>query len=198
VEELSGAGVRILVLRDFDKAGFSIVHSLSHDTRRYRFRQAPDVVDLGLRMADVEALHLESEPVEYDSGVDPRQNLRECGATEAECSFLVERQTGKTWSGRRVELNALDSGQFLSWLEGKLLAAGVGKVVPDPAALARSYRRASQYARVQTAIDRVVAGLEGEEIAVPADLSARVADRLAGTALSWDDVVWELARGGGT
>jgi hypothetical protein len=57
---------------------------LQSDTRRYHFTTPPNVVDLGLRLADVQALQLQSKPVWYDSHVDPRQNLRQCGATDAE------------------------------------------------------------------------------------------------------------------
>jgi hypothetical protein len=84
VEALSEQGVTIFVVRDFDKYGFSIAHKLQSDTRRYHFTTPPNVVDLGLRLADVQALQLQSKPVWYDSHVDPRQNLRQCGATDAE------------------------------------------------------------------------------------------------------------------
>ncbi len=73
VERLSERGVTVLVLRDFDKAGFSIVHTMQADTRRYRFQTRPRVVDLGLRLADAEAMGLESEPVHYAGGKDPRR-----------------------------------------------------------------------------------------------------------------------------
>jgi DNA topoisomerase VI subunit A len=46
--------VRIFVLHDFDKSGFSILGILSRDTTRYQFARAPEIVDLGLRLADVE------------------------------------------------------------------------------------------------------------------------------------------------
>ncbi len=42
------------MLRDFHKAGFSIPHTLRSDTRRYQFVDRPNVVDLGLRLTDVE------------------------------------------------------------------------------------------------------------------------------------------------
>jgi Protein of unknown function C-terminus (DUF2399) len=87
IEHLSEAGVTTFVLHDFDKSGFSILHTLHSDTRRYRFRTSPLVVDLGLRLEDVREMGLDSEPVEYDGKVDPRVNLRESGATEAECEF---------------------------------------------------------------------------------------------------------------
>ena len=63
------------VLHDFDKAGFSILHTLAADTDRYQARAPSNIVDLGLRLADVQQLGLESERVSYDSEKDPRQTL---------------------------------------------------------------------------------------------------------------------------
>jgi DNA topoisomerase VI subunit A len=65
VEDLSERGVTVLVLRDFDKTGFSIVHTLRSDTRRYKFRTRPRVVYLRLRLKDARAMGLQSEQVRY-------------------------------------------------------------------------------------------------------------------------------------
>jgi DNA topoisomerase 6 subunit A-like protein len=67
VEQLSEQGVTTLVIRDFDKYGFSIAHKLQSNTRRYTFTTRPKVIDLGLRLADVRAMDLKGEPVDYDS-----------------------------------------------------------------------------------------------------------------------------------
>jgi hypothetical protein len=192
VERLSQAGVTTLVLHDFDKAGFSIVHTLRTDTRRYQCKSAPLVVDLGLRLAGAEALGLESEAVEYDGKVDPQEGLRKCGATEAECAFLV-RGAGPPWSGARVELNAMTSDQFIGWLERKLAEAGVEKMIPDQATLEAAYRRAHLRARVQEAIDAAVREARDAEIDVPTNLEQRLRERLPGTASSWDNALWKLA-----
>jgi hypothetical protein len=188
VEALTDAGVTTLVARDFDKAGFSIVHTLSSDTRRYRFAGAPDVVDLGLRLEDVEAMGLDSEPV--DCGEEAADNLDQNGATPEEIDFLT--------NGERVELNAMTSPQFVEWLETKLEEVGVEKVVPEEGVLARAYRRAIRLARAEKAANEALAKLTNDEVAVPADLRERVEERLAeydGDA--WDDVVAELARRNG-
>jgi DNA topoisomerase VI subunit B len=195
VEALSAQGVTILVIRDFDTYGFLIMHKLQSNTRRYTFKTRPNVVDLGLRLADVRAMHLESEPVTYDSHVDPRINLRECGATEEECNFLVRRSLAGGWIGDRVELNAMTSDQFVAWLEGKLEEVGVTKVVPDRDTLAHAYRRAVRCLRVQEAIDEAVAKVEAmddAEIAVPNDLVHQIHEKLDGSAKSWDQVLWDL------
>jgi DNA topoisomerase VI subunit B len=202
VEQLSRQGVIILVCHDFDASGFSILHTLQSDTRRYQFTTRPKVVDLGLRLADVQAMNLQSEPVDYHNRKDPRINLRRCGAMEEECNFLV-RCRGETrpghdsWSGERVELNAMTSGQFMAWLERKLVEIGVQKVIPDRAALANAYRRAVRQNRVQEAIEEALTYIdEDEEIPIPNDLEARIREQLNGSAKSWDQVLWELAAEG--
>ena len=70
---------RYLVVHDFDKSGLEILHKFTADTRRFTYTIAPTVIDLGLRLEDALAMGLESEPVRYDSTVDPRESLRECG-----------------------------------------------------------------------------------------------------------------------
>jgi DNA topoisomerase VI subunit B len=193
VERLSEQGVTILVLRDFDKSGFSIVHTLHSDTPRYKFHTKPRVVDLGLRLEDVQAMSLPSEQVEYKGNTDPRINLRKSGATEEEEDFLVRRESSSGWLGQRVELNAMTSDQFIAFLERKLQEADVEKVVPDGAVLETAYRRAVRQARLQEAIDLLKAEVDRETIAVPIDLVDAVRGRIAGTDQAWDHAVWELA-----
>jgi DNA topoisomerase VI subunit A len=147
VERLSRQGVTVLVMRDFDKAGFSIVHTLSHSTRRYRYERPPAVIDLGLRLADVKAMGLEGETVEYEDE-NPHALLRKRGTTEAEVAYLVSSKS-QHWHGKRVELNELTSEELLAWLDGKLNALGVQKVLPDDAALREAYKRAVRMAEIR-------------------------------------------------
>jgi hypothetical protein len=53
--------IPLLLLHDFDKAGFSIAGTLQRDTRRYEFQNAITTIDLGLGLEDVQAMSLESE-----------------------------------------------------------------------------------------------------------------------------------------
>jgi hypothetical protein len=53
--------IPLLLLHDFDKSGFSIAGTLQRDTRRYTFTNEIEVIDLGLGLADVDAMGLESE-----------------------------------------------------------------------------------------------------------------------------------------
>jgi hypothetical protein len=206
VSELSEKGVTTLVAHDFDKAGFSIVHTLSNDTRRFQFDAAPRVIDLGLRLEDVEAMQLESEVVEYTAGKDgelnlsknPRVNLLESGATKEECAFLVERpnRTGTGWVGKRVELNAMSSPQFIEWIERKLEENGVEKVVPDTETLESAYKRAYRRARLQSIIDTAQEEInnEVEAIELPENIESQISEAIQGQAQSWDSALSDMAR----
>jgi hypothetical protein len=138
--------IRLFVLHDFDKAGFSILGTLGRDTRRYKFANPIEVIDLGMRLGDIGGL-----PAEAANYQGTRQaaelNLRENGATEEEIEFLLD---------RRVELNAFASDELVAWVEKKLIAHGVKKLIPDDATLASAYQRASEYDAVQKAIDKTV------------------------------------------
>ena len=63
------------------------------------------------------------------------------------------------WFGERVELNAMTSGQFITWLEGKLDEHEVRKVVPDEEALAKAYLRARFHREVEQAAAVIAARL---------------------------------------
>lgn len=190
MEELSQmCGVRFLVLHDFDKAGFSIAATLTQDTERYRFTHPPDVVDLGLRLADIEAEDLEAESCPYhEQNVAP--NLRRNGATEEEIAFLREN------GGQRVELNAFTSERFVTWLEAKLVEAKVLKVIPGDDTLAAAYRRAIYIHTMNAELKRAHEATEALASATtpPVDLRQAVARRLdEDPALAWDVAVAEEA-----
>jgi hypothetical protein len=58
-EMCGGHEVPLLVLHDFDKSGFSILGTLQRDTRRYTFMNRIEVIDLGLRLDDINGLQSE-------------------------------------------------------------------------------------------------------------------------------------------
>jgi hypothetical protein len=203
VDQLSQMGLPIFVLHDFDKSGFSIVHTLQTSSRRYRFASQPNVIDLGLRLEDVRDMNLEdeSEPVSYRSDKNPRISLREAGATEAECNFLVRDNTHPgylNWQGQRVEMNAMTSDQFVAFLERKLTEHGVRKVVPDGEALANAYRRAVRLATAEKALAEALKDDVSASVTVPSDLAERVNRAIDGTADSWDEAIWRIARENGS
>jgi len=134
-------------------------------------------------------MHLESERVPYNCKVDPRENLHRCGATAEECAFLVQRRLdAEHWEGERVELNAMDSQQFLDYLEQQLQAVGVHKVVPDAETLGRVYQFYHQVATLQA---RLVAMMQEEmpPIVVPDVLTEQLQTRLQNTPEAWDEAL---------
>ena len=143
---------KVLVLHDFDVSGFSIFGTLGSDGRRYRFENELPIVDLGLRLADVEAMGLQSEPVETPGDWAKRaETLAAHGATEEEIAFLRR---------RRVELNAMPADVFVGFLERKLAEHGVRKVVPD-----RGHPGAPRAARDRAEARRGGAAREPGEVA---------------------------------
>ena len=198
VDNLCGRyGIPLLVLHDFDKSGFSILGTLQRDTRRYEFQNEFQVIDLGLRLADVNAYSLESEHVRHGKRkngqvVDPAPNLRENGATEEEIEFLRGDLTREGYVGQRVELNAFTSGDLITWLEAKFEEHGIRKVVPDSDTLGNAYRRALETETINRQVAKFCEETreEVEEAEIPNDLECRVRDRLATSpTMSWDQVV---------
>jgi hypothetical protein len=121
-----------------------------------------------LRLADVEALGLQWEPVEAPGGWAKRAaTLAAHGATGREIEFLRR---------RRVELNAMPADAFVGFLERKLAEHGVRKVVPDSGTLERHARRVIERRLVEEALRENRARLQAEaaSAALPADLGDRV------------------------
>jgi hypothetical protein len=174
----------LFVLHDFDVAGFLILVTLQRDTRRFQFTNAVAVIDLGLRLEDIEGL--EREPAAATKIKDPetlRAQLRENGASEAEIGILLH---------ERVELNAMTSDALVAMIERKLDAYGLEKVVPDDDLLAetyrafhRSHRLRERFTEMEQQFDK-----EAESADIPDDLEEQVRAVLAEhTDLRWDDAI---------
>jgi hypothetical protein len=177
--------VRLFVTHDFDYAGFCIAGTLMRETKRYKFKNPVTIIDLGMRMKDIAGL--QDEAANYKgSKAAARKLLAGYGATEQEIAFLVD---------KRVELNAFRPRAFIDWLEGKLRAHGVRKVIPDQSTLVDAYRRAFERAKVQQAVDQIVTEVRNNPagVDVPADLAARIATAFEeDPTQSWDGVVNDI------
>jgi hypothetical protein len=188
VDRLCSGGTQLFIVRDFDKAGFSIAATLTRSTRRYQFHNWIDAVDLGLRLGDVNEYGLEAEPVYYPGATwKIEANLRKNGATPEEIGFLLD---------ERVELNAFASDQFIEWLEARLEQNGAEKVVPDAETLETAWRRVRMRHAVNKKISEVQASLrdEANAEAVPDDLAAQVRAQLEDDpAMSWDEALAAIA-----
>jgi hypothetical protein len=143
-----------------------------------------------LRLADVEAMGLESEPVETPGDwIRRSETLAVHGATEEEIAFLRR---------RRVELNAMPADVFVDFLERKLAEHGIRKVVPDPATLERHARRVIEQGLAEEALRENRARLQAEvaSAALPEDLGDRVRSLLEQEpGLPWDLAVAAVVRG---
>jgi hypothetical protein len=106
IDSLADLVDRVLVLRDFDVSGFSIFGTLGTTNRRYTFKNdmSGKVIDLGLRLQDIQAMGLEDEKVKVDNPWARRTKLQQHGATQKEIAFLA--QPDDDGMCQRVELNA--------------------------------------------------------------------------------------------
>jgi hypothetical protein len=182
VDQLCGRdGVPLLVAHDFDKAGFSILATLTRSNRRYLFAHCVEATDLGLRLPDVARLQDEDS---FLTGDGHRDTLRRNGASPDEIEFLVDQR-------RRVELNAFTSRGLVDWLEGKLQQHGVKKVVPGPEVLEEAYRRAFIRESVRKAAREAREQAErwATNRPVPEHLGAKVGAKLQ----EWPRLPWDLA-----
>jgi hypothetical protein len=170
----SDHGVKLLVLHDFDKTGFSILNTLVTDTWRYQYANKIEVIDLGIRLEDTAGLVSERVTLPASAA----DNLRASGATDAEVQFLLT---------RRVELNAFASDHFIAWIEAKLKLHGITKVVPDETTLDKAYRRIRQQAKVQRVINEALDNMEEDEGDVPDTLAKKISElQNAEPTLTWD------------
>jgi DNA topoisomerase VI subunit A len=190
VERLCARNVPLLVLHDFDKSGFSILGGLRESNRRYQYghRHRQNVIDLGLRLDDVNELDLEAEAA-FDRGSEfqRKMNLRKNGATPEEIKFLLE---------QRVELNAMASDQLVEWLEKKLVAHGVKKIIPASERLVDMYRLAAETKLLEASLAEAMekARAEAARLTIPDDLHDRVHALLEeNPENSWDYAITEIA-----
>jgi hypothetical protein len=193
-EVCSRYDVPLLILRDFDKAGFTIAATLQTDTRRYKFQNSFEVIELGLSLADVQEMGLEHEHQFHEKGDYQTmvENLRKNGASDAEIAFLFQDWTN-TRSTCRVELNAMTSPQFVAFVERKFKKHGVKKIVPDVETLNEAYGAFERGRRLEEATEEVLEDIEEEEIEPPKNLEKRVRAMLKKKPeMRWDAAVAEI------
>jgi hypothetical protein len=196
VDELCHGDVPLLVLHDFDKAGFSIAGTLRRDTRRYKFANDVKVIDLGLRLADIEQYSLQSEDCTLGKA-HPGSNLRENGASAEEIKFLCTGHDNQwRFYGKRVELNAFSSGDFIEWVEGKLAEQGVNKVIPGNETIDTAFRRAVLTNILEDKLETFIEEAEEEVAAIksnPKQISRKVKKRLKECPeTSWDQAIKDI------
>ena len=173
----------LFVLHDFDHAGFLILGTLQRDTRRYQFSSAVEVIDLGLRLADIAGLEREPAAATKVSADIRRAQLAENGAADAEIAILLN---------GRVELNAMTSDALIAMIERKLRAHGLQKVIPEDDLLGKTYRAFHHSQELRKKFkkleDKFAAAHTGIE--VPGNLQEQVRAILdEHRDLRWDDAI---------
>jgi hypothetical protein len=192
IYEMSKTDVRVFVLHDFDLSGFKILRSL---TEGVRLSYGSDVIDLGLRMADIK--DLTPEPVHYKQQIDPGIYLEfDCDATQEEIEFLVDTRGGYySHRGQRVEINAMTSKQLITWLERKFEEYEVEKYIPDEDTLHIGYRRTKYLGLVEKKIKEMQESMVEDVEEIPDDLTELIESKFReDPSLSWDEALWEIVR----
>ncbi|HEX9248016.1 MAG TPA: hypothetical protein VF856_00880 [Gemmatimonadaceae bacterium] len=181
IDEICGGGLPLFVLHDFDVAGFMILGTLQRDTRRYQFSNAIEVIDLGLRLADIAGLEREPAAATKTNEADLRVQLANNGATDAEIEILLN---------ERVELNALTSDALIAMIERKLKEHGIEKVVPDDDLLAEAYQEFHRSKQLRDLFEEIESDFDEDEIKAPKNLRKKVRAILDKyNDLRWDDAI---------
>jgi hypothetical protein len=174
-------GLPLFVLHDFDVAGFQILGVLQRDTRRYQFANAVEVIDLGLRLDDIDDLEREPAAATKTREDILRDQLAGNGATPAEIDILLH---------ERIELNAMTSDALIEMIERKLKDYGIEKVIPNDGVLAETYKAFQRSNQLREEFEELKNEFEEDEIEVPKNLSEKVSAILKKhTDLRWDDAV---------
>ena len=174
--------------------GFSIFGTLGSDSRRYEFQNQAPIIDIGLRLDDVEVMGLESETVEVKNRDKRRRTLEEHSATDEEIEFLVP----DVGDCRRVELNAMTSRQLVDFVEQSLEENGVEKVVPEPGVLVAHARRLIEAELTREVLAKLAGYLASfaARVALPPDLEEQVRRLFEQQPeLSWDQALAEIVAG---
>ncbi len=192
IYQLNRNNVRVFVLHDFDYSGFKIVKTLRDGVRLSR---GSDVIDLGLRLKDVEGLP--TEPVYYKQSNYPGDYLAECGCTQEEIDFLVIRK-GYSYGGKRVEINAMTSEQLVKWLFMKFEEHEVKKYIPDSDTLIKGYQHTKKMIHIKEYVEmaeRIWAKSikKNGEYKAPSNLIDRIEEKLEEhQQMSWDQALWDV------
>ena len=187
---LDGLDIKVLVLHDFDVKGFEIFHTLGTTNWRYKFKNKVQLLDIGLRLTDVEELGLESEPVTIEDDKEAISGtLKKHGATDKEIDFLLD--------GQRVELNMMTSPVFIAFLQRKFAQHGIKKVIPDAETLEHHARRVIEQVEAEKVLQKSLAKIRkhSRDALLPDDLAKRINDILQHEpAMSWDQALNRIVR----
>ena len=183
--------IPLLIAHDFDIHGFRIAARLTTESQdqvergtcKYFFKHSIEATDIGLRLSDIEKYELSEETHDQKVQIDS-YTRRDLGLLEQEVEFLE--------SGRRVELNAFTSPQFVEWLESKLRENGISENwhPTDEDVLRDHYQRAWIIGQVQKQVNKIIDNFK-DEIDIPKDIVEFVKEAMEDSTLPWDEAVAE-------
>jgi hypothetical protein len=183
IDKLCGdCDLPLFALHDFDVAGLLILATLQRDTRRYQFSSAVEVIDLGLRLADIDGLEREPAAATKTGASILREQLAANGATNSEIDILVN---------ERVELNAMASDALIAMMERKLAAYGLKKVIPDDDLLAETYHAFHRSEQLREKFEEVEEEFDEEAAAI--EIPEGLADLVRAILAKHDDLRWDDA-----
>ena len=167
---------QLFVLHDADPYGYNIARTLTAATRRMPEHEV-EVIDLGLSLEEALTCGLEPEHFTRKASLPEGLDLN-----EVEREYFVGKSAGrKSWSCRRVELNAFTAPELIEYVEGKLAEQGAtGKVIPPPGVLAEHARGAQRQAArtvIEAALEDLI-DLDALAGSLSADLPIIGADQL--------------------
>jgi hypothetical protein len=173
--------IPLFPLHDFDFDGFKSFGTLQRDTRRYQFANDLEVIDLGLRLADIAGLEREPAAATKTSPHKLREQLTNNGATPAEVDILLH---------ERVELNAMTSDALIEMIERKLKDYGLEKVIPNDDLLVETFKAFHRSNQLREQFEELEQEFDEDEIAAPKNLGKKVRAILKKNPdLRWDDAV---------
>ncbi|UDL87044.1 ATP-binding protein [Mesorhizobium sp. PAMC28654] len=185
IDRISASGLKILVAHDLDLSGIRIFGTLGTDSSRYQFANTPDIRRLGVTLDQANDLGLQSERQDVKGDHERLLvGLRDHGASEAEIAFIT--------GGRRVELNAMPSDQFVEWIEAGLRLHDVQKVIPPTETIERRARQiiGMRHLRQDAADLELAAQRYAATIDLPPDLEARMRQEFErDAAMPWEDAL---------
>jgi hypothetical protein len=134
--------ITLFCLHDADSFGTMILETLAEETRTRGARKVRPI-NLGLEPWEAVDMGLQVEPVKAKEERAVAQYI-----------WDYDEEQGTTWASwlqeHRVELNAMSTPGFLSWLDAKMAEHGIGKVIPpEPVLLARSLEHGEKVIRTE-------------------------------------------------
>jgi hypothetical protein len=167
--------ITIFCIHDADGPGTMIYESMQKAVNLRPGASNIEIINLGLEPE--EALAMELEPENVERKVDKHGEKKAVPVAE----YVPPRW--RTWlQTKRVELNAMTTPEFLSWLDRKVAPHHTGKLVPPEPVLAEQLREKLRSRLRQQITEEVIrmAGVDAQVAREYAALEQKIEQRLIG------------------